>query len=49
MQISTGLFLAKWKVITGAIVLLLAGKLAVMVAAGQMFGLSRLASLRTGQ
>eukprot|EP00878_Enallax_costatus_P015300 GHUV01016023.1.p1 GENE.GHUV01016023.1~~GHUV01016023.1.p1 ORF type:complete len:863 (+),score=298.32 GHUV01016023.1:243-2591(+) len=48
MQISTGLFLAKWKMITGAIVVLLAGKLAVMVAAGQMFGLSRLASLRSG-
>lgn len=49
MQISAGLFLAKWKMITGAIVVLLAGKLAVMLAAGQMFGLSRLASLRSGE
>jgi hypothetical protein len=48
MQISVGLFLAKWKVIVASIVALLVGKLAVMMAAGQMFGLSRMASLRSG-
>lgn len=48
MQISVGLFIAKWKMIMAAMVLLIAGKLAVMVAAGHMFGLSRLASLRSG-
>eukprot|EP00879_Flechtneria_rotunda_P019410 GHRR01020387.1.p1 GENE.GHRR01020387.1~~GHRR01020387.1.p1 ORF type:complete len:828 (+),score=374.04 GHRR01020387.1:716-3199(+) len=48
MQISVGLFIIKWKMILSAIVVLIAGKLAVMLAAGQMFGLSRLASLRSG-
>jgi hypothetical protein len=48
MQISTSLFVAKWKMIMASIVVLVAGKLAVMMAAGQMFGLSRMASLRAG-
>jgi Kef-type K+ transport system membrane component KefB len=48
MQISVSLFAAKWKTIMAAIVVLVSGKLAVMLAAGQMFGLSRLASLRSG-
>ena len=48
MQISVGLFMAKWKMILSSIVLLLAGKLAVIMVAGQMFGLSRMASLRAG-
>lgn len=48
MNISVQLFAVKWKMILSAMVVLLAGKLAVMVAAGQMFGLSRLASLRAG-
>lgn len=49
MNISVQLFVVKWKMIMAAIVVLLAGKLAVMVAAGQMFGLSRMASLRAGE
>jgi hypothetical protein len=49
MQISGSLFVAKWKTIIAAMVVLVAGKLAVMMAAGQMFGLSRLASLRAGE
>lgn len=49
MNISVQLFVVKWKMIMAAMVLLIAGKLAVMVAAGQMFGLSRLASLRAGE
>jgi len=48
MQISVGLFCAQWKTILVSIVVLIAGKLAVMMAAGQAFGLSRLASLRSG-
>jgi hypothetical protein len=48
MQISGSLFVAQWKTIIAAMVVLVAGKLAVMIAAGQMFGLSRLASLRAG-
>lgn len=48
MQISGSLFMAKWKTIIAAMVVLVGGKLAVMLAAGQMFGLSRLASLRAG-
>eukprot|EP00882_Tetradesmus_deserticola_P011321 GHRQ01011972.1.p1 GENE.GHRQ01011972.1~~GHRQ01011972.1.p1 ORF type:complete len:451 (+),score=278.84 GHRQ01011972.1:1091-2443(+) len=48
MQISGSLFVAKWKTIIAAMVVLVGGKLAVMLAAGQMFGLSRLASLRAG-
>lgn len=49
MNISVQLFVAKWKMIMAAIVVLISGKLAVMLAAGQMFGLSRLASLRSGE
>jgi hypothetical protein len=49
MNISVQLFVVKWKMIMAAIIVLLAGKLAVMVAAGQMFGLSRMASLRAGE
>lgn len=48
MNISVQLFAVKWKMILGSMVVLIAGKLAVMVAAGQMFGLSRMASLRAG-
>eukprot|EP00877_Chromochloris_zofingiensis_P008397 jgi/Chrzof1/3810/Cz13g09190.t1_KEA1[v5.2] len=48
MEISVPLFIAQWKNIISAIVILLVGKLAVMVAAGQMFGLSRMASIRAG-
>jgi monovalent cation:proton antiporter-2 (CPA2) family protein len=48
MQISVGLFCAQWKAILAAIVALIVGKLAVMVAAGQAFGLSRVAALRAG-
>jgi monovalent cation:proton antiporter-2 (CPA2) family protein len=48
MQISVGLFAAQWKSILSAIVVLVAGKLAVMMAAGGMFGLSRMAALRSG-
>jgi hypothetical protein len=48
MQISVGLFCAQWKTILLSIVVLIAGKLAVMVAAGQAFGLSRVAALRAG-
>jgi len=49
MNISVQLFAVKWKMILGSMVVLIAGKLAVMVAAGQMFGLSRMASLRAGR
>jgi hypothetical protein len=49
MNISVQLFAVKWKMIVLSIVVLLAGKLAVMVAAGQMFGLSRMAALRAGE
>lgn len=49
MEISVPLFIAQWKNIISAIVILLVGKLAVMVAAGQMFGLSRMASIRAGE
>lgn len=49
MNISVQLFAVKWKMIMSAMVVLLVGKLAVMVAAGQMFGLSRMASLRAGE
>ena len=48
MQISVGLFLQQWRTIVAAIVVLIAGKLGVMLAAGQLFGLSRMASLRAG-
>jgi len=48
MQISVGLFVAQWKSIIAALVVLVGGKLAVMVAAGSMFGLSRVAALRAG-
>ncbi|KIY91498.1 hypothetical protein MNEG_16466 [Monoraphidium neglectum] len=46
MQISVGLFVAQWKTIVASIVLLVAGKLGVMMLAGQMFGLSRMSALR---
>ena len=48
MQISVGLFMEQWKTIVVSIVALIAGKLAVMVAAGHAFGLSRVAALRAG-
>ncbi|GBF95422.1 K(+) efflux antiporter chloroplastic-like [Raphidocelis subcapitata] len=43
-----GLFVAQWKSIIAALVVLVGGKLAVMMAAGGMFGLSRMAALRAG-
>lgn len=49
MNISVQLFAVKWKMIISAMVVLIAGKLAVMLAAGQMFGLSRMAALRAGE
>jgi hypothetical protein len=49
MNISAQLFAVKWKMIISAMVVLIAGKLAVMMAAGQMFGVSRIASLRAGE
>lgn len=49
MNISVQLFMVKWKVIMASMVVLIVGKLAVMMAAGQMFGLSQMASLRAGR
>jgi Kef-type K+ transport system membrane component KefB/voltage-gated potassium channel Kch len=48
MEISGQLFLAKWKEVLAGMALLIGGKLAVMAAIGPMFGLSRLASVRSG-
>ena len=49
MNISVQLFVVKWKMIMAAMVVLIAGKVAVMMAAGAMFGLPRMASLRAGR
>ncbi|GIL80514.1 hypothetical protein Vretifemale_9703, partial [Volvox reticuliferus] len=48
MEISVQLFLQKWKEVLAAIVVLIVGKAAVMAAVGPLFGLPRLASLRSG-
>lgn len=48
MEISAGLLLAKWKTVLAAITLLIGGKVAIMMAVGQTFGLSLVQSLRSG-
>ena len=48
MEISVALLFAKWKTVLAALTLLIGGKVAVMVAVGQMFGLSLVQSLRSG-
>jgi len=48
MEISVSLFCEKWKTILVSIFLLLAGKVAVMMAAGAAFGLPKMAALRAG-
>lgn len=48
MEISFGLFISKFRLVMGALVLLIVGKVALMVAVGQAFGLSRVQSARAG-
>jgi len=48
MEISAQLFLQKWKEVIAAIVVLIVGKVAVMAGAGPLFGVPRLASIRSG-
>jgi voltage-gated potassium channel Kch len=48
MEISVGLLLAKLKIVVFAMTLLIVGKVAVMVAVGQAFGLGLVQSLRAG-
>lgn len=48
MEISAGLLFAKWKTVLAAITLLITGKVAIMMAVGQAFGLSIVQSLRSG-
>ncbi|GFR41614.1 hypothetical protein Agub_g2339 [Astrephomene gubernaculifera] len=48
MEISVQLFIQKWKEVLAAIFVLIAGKTAVMAAVGPLFGLTRLASIRSG-
>eukprot|EP00873_Tetraselmis_striata_P045483 jgi/Tetstr1/465747/TSEL_010372.t1 len=48
MEISGALFVAKWKTILAGITMLIVGKTAVLAAVGPMFGMSRIASIRTG-
>jgi monovalent cation:proton antiporter-2 (CPA2) family protein len=48
MEISMGLLLAKFKVVLAAMVMLICGKVAIMAAVGQAFGLSLVQSLRAG-
>ena len=48
MEISVGLLFAKWKTVLAAITLLIGGKVAIMAAVGQAFGLSLVQSLRSG-
>ncbi|KAK9806323.1 hypothetical protein WJX72_010305 [[Myrmecia] bisecta] len=48
MEISVGLFFAKWKTVLAGITLLVVGKVAVMAGLGSMFGLSQLQSVRAG-
>ncbi|PNW84079.1 hypothetical protein CHLRE_04g220200v5 [Chlamydomonas reinhardtii] len=48
MEISVQLFIAKWKEVLAAITILIVGKVAVMAAIGPMFGVPRLAAIRSG-
>ncbi|PSC73360.1 K(+) efflux antiporter chloroplastic-like [Micractinium conductrix] len=48
MEISVPLFFSKIKIIAAAMVMLIGGKVAVMAAVGQAFGLSLVQSLRSG-
>lgn len=48
MEISMGLLVAKFKTVVAAITLLIAGKVAIMAAIGQAFGLSLVQSIRAG-
>eukprot|EP01024_Parvocaulis_polyphysoides_P025319 TRINITY_DN23122_c0_g1_i2.p1 TRINITY_DN23122_c0_g1~~TRINITY_DN23122_c0_g1_i2.p1 ORF type:complete len:486 (+),score=103.35 TRINITY_DN23122_c0_g1_i2:36-1493(+) len=48
MEISMSLLFAKWQIIIASMVVLLAGKTAIMGALGIAFGLSKIASLRAG-
>ncbi len=48
MEISVQLFIQKWKEVLAAITVLIVGKVAVMGAVGPLFGLSRLAAVRSG-
>jgi monovalent cation:proton antiporter-2 (CPA2) family protein len=48
MEISVGLLFAKWKTVLAALTLLITGKVAIMAAVGQAFGLSLVQSLRSG-
>ncbi|KAG2422408.1 hypothetical protein HXX76_016053 [Chlamydomonas incerta] len=48
MEISMQLFIAKWKEVLAAITILIVGKVAVMAAIGPLFGVPRLAAIRSG-
>jgi monovalent cation:proton antiporter-2 (CPA2) family protein len=48
MEISMGLFAAKFKSVLAALALLIAGKVAIMTAVGQAFGLSMVQAFRSG-
>ncbi|KAG2452077.1 hypothetical protein HYH02_003113 [Chlamydomonas schloesseri] len=48
MEISVQLFIAKWKEVLAAITILIVGKVAVMAAIGPLFGVPRLAAIRSG-
>lgn len=48
MEFSVGLLIAKFKTVIAATVLLIVGKVAIMTAVGQAFGLSLVQSLRSG-
>jgi len=48
MEMNAKLFLEKWQTVLAAIVVLIVGKVGVMLAAGPMFGLSKIASTRAG-
>jgi monovalent cation:proton antiporter-2 (CPA2) family protein len=48
MEISTGLLFAKFKSVMAAITMLIVGKVAIMTAVGQAFGLSMVQAFRSG-
>ena len=48
MEISVGMLVAKFRTVLAAMLLLVGGKLAVMTAVGQAFGLTLVQSLRAG-
>ena len=48
MEISTGLLVAKFKSVVAAITMLIVGKVAIMTAVGQAFGLSMVQAFRSG-